>query len=151
VFAVASVRAPSSDPIMSDEMLARLLKLIADQQKQATIPAGVCAMFKMCDGTAKLPMRMIQTENPKGNYMAKPWDGNTDDIVVARKMPDGSVHFYLTDKTRKLRAAASSMNGKAEVVLLETAKPDYEAALALLAKEAGDLPPVTVASVGAGS
>lgn len=143
--------APAGDPLISDEMLARLLKQMADQDKPGTIPAGVCSLFKLCDGTAKLPVRMVQTTNPKGDYMAKPWDGFPNTIVVARRMEDGTVQFYLTDKvTRKLLAAASSINGVATELQIASVNPTYEAALSHLAKEAADLPPAgtSVASAG---
>ena len=143
---------PQADPIISDELLARLLKQMAGQQSPASIPAGVCKYFKLCDGTAKLPMRMVQTTNPGGDYMAQPWDAPADTLVVARRMPDNSVQFYLTDKkSRKLLSAASSVNGVPTVLDVAVVNPDFEAALAHLAKEAAVLPPAGTSVASAGS
>ncbi|UPT74259.1 MAG: hypothetical protein M0D55_00350 [Elusimicrobiota bacterium] len=125
---------------MSEEMLARLLKLADEQQKPGSIPANVCLLFKMCDGSAKMLVRMVQTDNPKGDYITKPWEGTSEDIVVVRKNADGTLHYFLTDKTRKLRAAILAENGTSRLVLNETLAPSFEATMAHLAKEAADLP-----------
>lgn len=143
---------PPSDPIMSEELLGRILKLLANQTRPGSIPPEVCVLFKMCDGTAKLPVRMIQTDNPKGSYMTVKWEGPVDDIVIARRMADGSLHFFLTDKTLKLRAAAISENGVGRLVLNETLVESYKATAAHLAREAELLPPTgTAVASGAGS
>lgn len=150
-FMMVAHSAPQADPIMSETALANLLKLIAEADKPGSIPAGVCAHFKLCDGTAKLPMRMVQTTNPKGDYMAKPWDGAGESIVIARRMPDGSVQFFLTDKSQKLIAAASSINNVATIIDVAAAKPTYEATLAHLAVEGGDAPKTGTSVASAGS
>ncbi len=123
-----------ADPILSETALARLLKLISEQPKPSTIPAGVCAHFKLCDGTAKFPVRLIQTDNHKGNFMGQPWEGNPTTIIFARRMPDTTVHFFLTDKSLKPQAAVSSINGVVTVLDLAASKPTYETILSVFAQ-----------------
>lgn len=140
--------APPADPVMNDDLMGRLLKLIAEQKEPSTIPANICVLFSLCDGSAPLKLRMVETENPSGDYMAMPMKDDAKDVVVIRKMADGTIQFYLTDKTRKLRAAAISEKGAGRLVLNETVAKNYESTLSHLAKEAQDLPPLGTAVAG---
>lgn len=148
---IVVARATTLSEPMSDELLARILKVVGNSKKPGSIPANVCVLFQLCDGTDKLPTRQVQTDKPKGTYLFMKWDNSSQDIVVGRKMDDGSIEFYLTDKTRKLRAAVIAEETGAKIVLNETVAAKYEAALAHLAREAADLPPVGTTVAAAGS
>lgn len=141
---------PPSDPVLTDELMGRLLKLIGEVTEKSTIPADVCALFKLCDGSARLQILAIETESPAGDFIATVNKDDTTNILVIHKMDDGSVQFYLTDKTRKLRAAVISEKQVGRLVMNETVAKNYEATLSHLAKEAQDLPP-TGTRVAAGS
>lgn len=139
--------APRIDPVMTDELMARLIKLAQEQKEPGIIPASICAIFKLCPGTAKMPVKMLETENPEGHFFTMPWATGSTDIVILHKH-DNVIDAYLTDKTYTLRAAAISDAAGARLILNEKAAEKFKAELSLLAKEAADLPPTGTAVAG---
>lgn len=147
--ATASIQQPKADPTMNAELMARLIKLAEAQEEAGSIPATVCGIFNLCDGTAALPVKMLETDAPKGLYFAMPWAAGSKDIVILKKT-GAEYECYLTDKTFKLRAAAISDATGTRLIPNGEAAAKFKAELNHFAREASDLPP-TGAAVAAGS
>ena len=128
-----------TEPVMTDELMARVIKF-AQKQKPGLLSSKVGAIFNLCDGTAELQAYLLETEHPEGHYFCMPLTPGSKDIVIGHKH-DGVIEAYLTDKTYKLRAAAISSLEGAHLITNEKALEKFKAELALLAKEAADLPP----------
>lgn len=138
---------PKVDPVMNDELMARLIKLAQEQKEPGIIPANICAIFRLCPGTAKMPVKMLETENPEGHFFTMPWAPGSKDIILIHKHDD-VLDAYLTDKTYTLRAAAISDATGARLIINEKAAEKFKAELAILAREAADLPPAGTAVAG---
>lgn len=148
--AVASIQTPKADPVMTDELMARLLAFVATQDDPGTLNKNICVLLKICDGKADLSVRQLETGRPAGLWFMVPAAAGSKDVIVAYKNPDGSADAYLTDKTYKLRAAVHA-GDTYDLVPNEKAAARFKAALSHLAREAAeDLPP-TGAAVSAGS
>lgn len=139
---------PKTDPVMTQELMARLIKLTQEQTKLGSISAPVCAVFNLCDGTAKLPTRGIETEEPAGTHFMIPATPGSTDILIVEEMKDGSLEAYLTDNTFTLRAAAIAVTTKTYLITNEKAAAKFKAALSHLAREASALPPTGTAVTG---
>lgn len=134
--------APAADPVMTEELIQRLIKFARGQKGNGSVTHKICAIFDLCDGTEDMPLKLLETERPEGTFFGLPIEEGSKDILIMRKH-DGIVDAYLTDKTGKLRAAAVA-DGKpaAHLITNEKAAANYEAALRALAREAAeDLPP----------
>lgn len=143
-----STQTPKADPVMTDELMARLIKLANGMDEPAMADKVICAVFKLCDGTADLPVRQLQTENPEGHYLMIPWAPGSKDMLIVSRNSEGTFDCYLTDKNYKLRAAAIATATSARLIPVEKAAAKFKAELSLFAKEASDLPPTGTAVAG---
>jgi hypothetical protein len=126
---------------MTDERARRLMGRLLDSETPGMIPAQVAKFFKLGDGTAKLPVRMVKTTDAPDDFIgivhAKPDPNN---FFVARREPDRSVHFFLTDLTWRLRAAASSAKGQIIPFRNEDVAAEFQECVDHLAEAADGLP-----------
>lgn len=146
----ASTQPPKNDPVMTAELMARMVKQMGKQTTFGTVDAKVCQVFKLCPGTADMQVRQLETENPEGHYIMMPTAPGATDIIIVRTNKDGSLDCFLTDKDFKLRAAAVVTSSSATLILNEKAAERFKDELSLFAREASDLPP-TGTAVAAGS
>lgn len=140
---------PQSDPVISQELMARLIKRTMASKKEGGIAARTCAALAICDGSGDIPAKHVSTTQPDGkhSFLIPSKEGSTD-IVVALKQADFT-YFYLTDKSGKLRAAViTDLTGAARVIPNEGAEEKFKAELQLFAKLAEDLPPTGTAVAG---
>ena len=143
-----SSRAPVSAPVMNEELMGRLIKYTRADPDTGTIPARICKVLDLCDGTRDMPIKFSQHDAANGrHYFGVPPDPDSKDILIALKR-DTILEVYLTDKSGKLRAAAISENGVARLITNEKAAEKFKAELALFAREAADLPPTGAAGPG---
>lgn len=146
--AIASVQPPKADPVMTPELMARLIKLTEEQVEPGFLGGNICAAFKICAGPDNIKVKQIESENPEGHFMMIPWVPGSKDIVIVKLNADKSLDCYLTDKTYKLRAAAVGNSAGVRLVANELAAEKFRAELSLFAKEAADLPPTGTAVAG---
>lgn len=148
---VASIQQPVADPVMTDELMARLLAFAATQDDPGTLGKNICVLLKICDGKTDLSVRQLETGRPKGLLFMIPAAAGSKDVILAYKNPDGSMDAYLTDKTYKLRASVHA-GDTYDLVPNEKAAARFKAALSHLAREAAeDLPPTGTAVAGGGN
>ena len=148
---MSAIPAPqAADPVISEELMARLIKRTLASDKNTSIMAPVCGIFGMCDGTSGLPVKQIFVNKPDGRrYIEIPLKEGSKDIVVTFTT-ETTMEFYLTDKRGNLRAAAIS-GGQASGIRLitnEQASEKFKAQMQFLAKLAEGLPPTGVAVAG---
>ena len=138
---------PKPEPVMTEELMARLIKVTRDQKEIGSIGSRMGKVLDLCDGTKDLPMKLGESDSTDGkHYLGVPPQKDSKDVLIIVER-DKRFEAYLTDKTGKLRAAAISENGVARLITNEKAAENFKAELALFAKEAADLPP-TVAVPG---
>lgn len=140
---------PRVDPVMTDELMARLLKYTSSLQGKGGVDAKICKVLDLCDGTKHMSLKLAESEPAPGgeHYFGTPLDANSKDILIL--VQNGTIlEAFLTDKTRKLRAAAVLENGTARLVINEKAAEKFKAELSLWAGEALTLPPTGTAVAG---
>jgi len=140
----------AAEPVISEELMARLIKRTLASDKDASIRASVCRLFGMCDGTSGLPVKSIMTTRPDGRrYIELPLKEGSKDIVVTFTN-ETTMEFYLTDKSGNLRAAAILGDEAIGLRLItnEQAAEKFKAHMQLLAKLAEKLPPTGGAVAG---
>ncbi len=133
---------PPADPVISQELMARLIKRTLASKKEAVIIAQLCAAFDLCDGTGDIPAKQVSTTEPDGkHFFSMPIREGSQDIIIALKRTDVTF-VYLTDKSGKLRAAMilDPVAGD-RMIPNEQAAEKFKAELRLFAKLAQDLPP----------
>lgn len=140
----ASTQIPKADPVMTAELMSRIINFAKSQEGHGLLDAKICAVLKLCNGTADLPVRQLETENPEGHYFMMPTPADSTDIIIVKRNADG-LDIWLTDRTFKLRMAAISRNGVASVIANEKALESFKSELALMAREASTLPPAVAA------
>jgi hypothetical protein len=136
-------RAPSAAPVMTEELMARLIKYIRSSTEDSSLSARVCKVLDLCDGTAAMQLRLAKSDSTDGGHYfgIRPEEAAAKDIFIA-VMREKILEVYLTDKTGKLRAAAVEENGIARLITNENAAAKFKVELALFAKEAAEqLPP----------
>jgi hypothetical protein len=142
--------APKSDPIMNEELMARLIKYTVSVKETGSLDERVCKVLNLCDGVTAMPLRYAVSDATDGKHYfgIRP---NTDlkDIFFVVKRGT-TMEVYLTDNTGKLRAAAIQDNGTARLITNESAVDKFKKELSLFAGEASGLPPTgtSVASNG---
>jgi hypothetical protein len=143
-----SPRAVAPTSVMNEELMARLIKYTRADPDTGALPARICKVLDLCDGTSDMPIKFSRHESANGtHYFGVPPHPDSKAILIGLKR-DTILEIYLTDKTGKLRAAAISENGIARLITNEKAAEKFEAELALFAKEAADLPPTGAAAPG---
>lgn len=141
---------PKIEPIISEELMARLITRTLASKKPGTIGASLAKIFGLNDGTGELPFKQVSETHPEGkHYFTVRNQEGTNDIIIAFKLPDNTYgEYYLTDKTGVLRAAAILENNDFHLITNEQAAAKYKAELELFAKLAKDLPPAGTAVAG---
>lgn len=136
---------PKTKPVMTDELMARLIKYVRDIQGTSTVPARISKILDLNDGTKDMTFKVAKSDAKDGeHYFALPPSVNSKDILILVKR-DTIMEVYLTDKTGKLHAAAISENGTARLITKEKASEKFKAELTLFAKEATEqLPPTAI-------
>lgn len=138
------------DPIISEELMARLIKRTLASNKEAWITAGVGALFEISNSTDRMPAKQISATKPDGkHYIGLPLKEGSEDIIVTFTN-ETTMEFYLTDKSGNLRAAAISGDRGIGLRLIpnEQAAEKFKAEMRLLAKLAEMLPPTGTAIAG---
>lgn len=138
--------------VMNDELMQRLI-IFALQGATKTIPGTVGKIFGLGDGTKNLPMKTHETERPEGTYFTLSVDPEHKDIVIMRRIANGHLEAYFTDRTGKLRAVGITDDQGAHLIpITESVSTIYKGALDQLAREASeDLPPtITTIDLPAG-
>lgn len=141
----ASIQQPKADPMMTDELMARMIKFANSDGGRGNLTRSVCVAFNLCQGNATLEMKQLETENPEGHFFMISAVPGSKDIVIMKQNADGSLDCFLTDKTYKLRAAAVATAAGAKLITNEAAMDRFNAELVLMAKEASQLPPTGTA------
>lgn len=140
---------PKADAVMTEELMARLIKYTKAVTISSSVDKDTCRIFDLCDGTASLPLQSAEADTPT--------DGGVHNFSIPLKFPNdilflrmtpGKLESFLTDKTGKLRAAAVKSNGVARLITNEKAAEQYQKELALFAREAADLPPTGAVVAG---
>lgn len=130
-----------NDPVLSEDSMTRLIRHAQSAPKIGSIAAGFCAALGLCDGTKPLPLKMIKSSLPDVSYFfGIPPADDSKDIFVMVARPQAS-YVYLTDRTKKLRAAIVSDQTGVHMILNENAEKGFNAALEIFAKVAAKLPP----------
>ncbi|MDD5303504.1 MAG: hypothetical protein PHS14_10380 [Elusimicrobia bacterium] len=139
---------PKAEPVMTEELMERMIKVVRDQTESGAIDVKICKIFDLCDGTKDMPVMLGISDSTDGqHYFAVPLKIDSKDIIIAVKHTT-VIEAYLTDKTGKLRAAAVLENGSAHLITNEKAATKFEAELSLFAGEAAALPPTGTAVPG---
>lgn len=141
--------APKADPVMTDELMARLIKYTRATEPKSTLSINFCKVLNLCDGTKAIPLKLAESETATDgkHYFGLTADPTSKDVLIIVIRPE-SVEVYLTDKTGKLRAAAVSENEPAHLITNEKAAKKFKAELSMFAGEASGLPPTGTAVAG---
>lgn len=149
-----SPKAPpaKTDPIMTEELMARLIKVVSTFNPKASLDKDICKVLDLCDGTVDLAARQAKADNSTDGWkhtILLPATPGSKDVIFARMTP-GSLEVYLTDKTGKLRAAVVQKDdGRGpRLITNEKAAEQYQKELALFAEEAAGLPPTGAVVAG---
>lgn len=150
--AIASVSnpPPKAEPVMTEELMARIIKLTRDSRDAgSSVTARICKVLDLCDGTKDMPLKIVTSDSTDGVHaFGLPLDPNSKDILIM-VMHDTVVETYLTDKTGKLRAACVLENRIAHLITNEKAAEKFKKELSLFAGEAaGSLPPTGTVVTG---
>lgn len=142
---VAVVTPPPADPVMTAELMARLIKYTRAVEKTGALSAVVCKALDLCDGSKDMPLKYAVSDSTDGKHYfgLRPEAGSKDILIVVIR--ETTLEAYLTDKTGKLRAAAVSRDGTVSLITNESAAAKFKAELSLFAGEAGTLPPTGTA------
>ena len=146
--ATASATRLTVDPVMTEELMARLIKFLNTLDYFGSVDAQICKVLDLCDGTKNLPLRLGKGDLTDGiHYIGIPVNPDSKDVLIMVK--HGTVvEAYLTDKTGKLRAACVQENGTTHLITNEKAADKFKAEMTQFAKEAGSLPPTGTAVAG---
>lgn len=141
---------PKVEPIISEELMARLITRTLASKKPNTVGTRLSKIFGINDGTVDIPAKIVSEKVPEGKHMfIVPTQEGSRDIVIAFKRADNAYgEYYLTDKTGGLRAAAVIDDAGIRLITNEQAAAKYKAELELFAKLAKDLPPAGTAVAG---
>lgn len=135
-----SPKAAEAEPVMTEELMARLIKYTRDTQERSTIAPTLCQPLGLCDGTAPMTVQLISSDIDH-HLFALPLATDSKDVIIAVDVP-GTTIVYLTDKTGILRAAVQSdAKGGTRLILNEKAAAGFKAEMMQFAKEASALPP----------
>lgn len=152
---VAKAAPPKVDPVMTPELMARLIKFLSEVEGNGSVAKQTCHIYDLCDGTADMPVKLAEAETATdgalhyATFPASQLNSDSKDLIIVRKSnTTGALESFLTDKTGKLRAAAVQSNGVARLITNEKAAEQYKKELAIFAREASDLPPTGAAIAG---
>jgi hypothetical protein len=140
----------NSDPIISEELMGRLIKRTLAAKKDSKINKPIAGIFGLNDGSEDLPAKQISfpSDEVKHTVIVCTKEGSSDIVIGVMR---GDINeIYLIDKTGKLRAASIWDTTGIRLITNEQAVSKFNLELAFLAKEAAGLPPTgtSVASNG---
>ena len=139
---------PKADPVMTAELIARMIKYSRESSKTGSIDKTICKIFDLCDGTANMPLKLLVGDlTDAEHYFGLPLDPNSKDILIIVKR-NALYEVYLTDKTGALRAAAILEPAGDHLITNEKAAAKFKAEMTQYAKEAAELPPTGTAVAG---
>lgn len=143
-------KVPKADPVMTEELMARLIKFTLTSGKPTVMKKKISGVFEINDGTADLPILQVSEPLPEGkHYLMLPSQEGSKDLVFAFKPANGGdVALYLTDKSGVLRAAAIIGATETRLIINEQAAEKFKAEMQLFAKLAKDLPPTEALAPG---
>ncbi|MEQ1918463.1 MAG: hypothetical protein ABL955_04635 [Elusimicrobiota bacterium] len=140
--------APKADPIMTEELMARLIKYARGTQKPSTLDKKICKVLDLCDGTEDLTIMLLKGDLTDTNhYFAVPLDAKSKDVLIILKS-DTALEAYLTDKIGTLRAAAIGDKTSVRLITNEKAAEKFKSEMTQFAKEASELPATGTAVAG---
>ena len=140
--------APKADPVMTEELMARLIKFSRESPKVGAIDKTFCKIFNLCDGTADMPVKLLGGDLTDARHrIALPLDPNSKDVLIL-VLHKTTNELYLTDKTGTLRAAAILDATSDRIIPNEQAAEKFKAEMTQYAKEASVLPPTGTAVAG---
>jgi hypothetical protein len=136
-----SQRAPSAAPVMTEELMEKLIRFTRRAPATSSIDARICKVLNLCDGTKDMPVRLAKNDSTDGDhYFVVFPQADSKDVFIGVKH-GAVVAAYLTDKTARLRAAAILENGVARLAPNDSVAAKFKAELTLFAKDATELPP----------
>ena len=140
--ALAQAPGPSgSNPVMTEELMGRVITRTLASKKNAKVPQVVSGFFGLNDGKSDLATLEISKKTPAGIHAFDvSLSAGFNDILISFAH-DGVVDVYLTDRTAVLRAAASLDSSGIRRISNAQALPKYMAELAVYAALAATLPP----------
>src|SRR5688572_15399705 len=95
-----------ADPVMTDELMGRLITRTLASKKDAEIDMKISGIFGINDGKAHVPVKKIGETAPEGKHVfIIPVKEGSKDIVVLFNRGE-VIEAYLTDRSGVLRAAA---------------------------------------------
>jgi len=146
--AVPAMTKIAADPIISEELMKRLITRTMASKKDATLNKEACAILNICDGTADIPVKQVSTTKPEGKHtFVIPLKEGSKDIVISLKR-ETVVEIYLTDREGNLRAAAVNDGTSLRLITNEAAAAKFKEELKVFAAEAAALPPSGTAVAG---
>lgn len=138
-----SPRTAAGVPIISEELMNRLITRTLAAKLDASISPRVCGIFGLCQPGQSMPAKQLSAKAPEGQYLfAIPLPYNSKDVLVGF-LSRTELDVYLTDRTGALRAACVDDASGTHLITNGQAAKKYEAGLSLLAELAVDLPPTT--------
>jgi hypothetical protein len=140
---------PKTDPIMTDELMARLIKFTRVDPAIGSMPPRVCAILDLCDGSKDMALAMAKGDRTDfEHYFTMPLGADSKNIILVVVHNPHLMYLYLTDKTGKLRAAVTSDEKSVRLIMNEKAAEAFKAELSMWAGEALTLPPAGAAAAG---
>jgi len=138
--------APKADPIMTEELMGRLVKRTLASKLDAVLNMRVSGLFGLNDGKADLPALQVSMTNADGKRAFNvPLKAGFKDIVLMF-IHDGIGDVYLTDIGGVLRDAAVLDSTGIRRITKVQADVRYKTELGKWAREAVALPPLGAAS-----
>ena len=132
-----------AEPVMTEELMNRLIKRAKASKRDYSITAETCGIFNLCTPIKELPARQILYKIPEGNHMFMvPLKEGSTDIVIGFRTETTS-ELYLTNKAGTLRAAALGDTNGLKLITNEAATEKFKSEMQLLANLATKLPPST--------
>jgi hypothetical protein len=140
---------PKTDPVMTEELMARLLKYARALEPKSSLSPAFCKALNLCDGTKVLPVKLAESEvaTEGKHFIGLTAEPDSKDVLIVVDRPTHA-EVYLTDKTGRLRAAAISENNAVRLITNEQAEKKFKAELSIFAVEAATLPPTGAAVAG---
>lgn len=141
---------PANDPVMTPELMARIVKFARNLPSNGTLDGSICKVFGRCDGKTDLPIKSVNSDTA-GHHIALPLDTKINDIYIVINLADGTSRGYLTDNLGTLRAAAIYENKVWRLITNEQGAAGFKAEMNLFANEAQGLPPSGTSVAAAGN
>ena len=143
----AGYQAGATEPVMTPELMDRLIKRTLAATAKGTLDRSVSGLFALNDGTSNMPAKQLVKRYPGSSAGAENFRGLAFIVPVARPsdvvmLERGElVEVYLTDRTATLIDAGVVDARGARRITRDQAREKYQAVLKVFAKSASALPP----------